>query len=241
MKNLNKNYIVFGSILGISLIISFIIGSITVYKLRSNDTLTSTGSAKESVTSDKVKWTSSITRPVTASTMGTGYTRMDSDLKAVKGFLTENDITPESIDVSPIFMNEVYDQNQGMDKRYNLVQNITVQSDDVNKVNALAKNTNSLIIDKGVLFSTNSLEFYYSKLPEARVDLLAAAVDDAKARVGQLAKAGGRKIGSLQSASSGVVQVMSPNSREVSDYGTYDTSSIDKEIMVTVKATFAIK
>ena len=241
MKNLNKNYIVFGSILGISLIISFIIGSITVYNLRSKDTLTSTGSAKESVTSDKVKWTSSITRPVTASTMSTGYTKMDSDLKSVKDFLTENNIPADKVDVSPILMNEVYDQNQGMDKRYNLVQNITVQSDDVNKINELAKNTNPLIINKGVLFSTSSLEFYYSKLPDARVSLLAAAVGDAKARAGQLAKAGGRKIGSLQSASSGVVQVMAPNSIEVSDYGTYDTSSIDKEIMVTVKATFSIK
>ena len=241
MNNLNKNYIAFGLILGISLIISFIIGSVTIYKLRSNNTLTSTGSAKESVTSDKVKWTSSITRPVTVSTLSAGYIKMDADLKAVKDFLTTNNIPVESIDVSPVFMNEVYDQNQGMDKRYNLLQNITVQSDDVNKINNLAKDTNSLIIDKGVLFSTNSLQFYYSKLPDARVNLLAAAVDDAKARVSQLAKAGGRKIGSLQSASSGVVQVMSPNSIEVSDYGTYDTSSIDKEIMVTVRATFNIK
>jgi hypothetical protein len=39
----------------------------------------------------------------------------------------------------------------------------------------------------------------------------------------------------------GLVQVMAPNSVEVSDYGMYDTSSIDKEIMVTVKASFEIK
>jgi hypothetical protein len=91
------------------------------------------------------------------------------------------------------------------------------------------------------MFATNSVEYYYSKLPEARVELLASAVNDAKARAEQLALAGGKKIGVLKSASSGVVQVMSENSVEVSDYGMYDTSKINKEIMVTVKASFEIR
>jgi hypothetical protein len=73
------------------------------------------------------------------------------------------------------------------------------------------------------------------------VELLASAVNDAKARAEQLALAGGKKIGVLKSASSGVVQVMSENSVEVSDYGMYDTSKINKEIMVTVKASFEIR
>jgi hypothetical protein len=33
---------------------------------------------------------------------------------------------------------------------------------------------------------------------------------------------------------------MAENSVEVSDYGMYDTSKINKEIMVTVKASFEI-
>jgi len=97
------------------------------------------------------------------------------------------------------------------------------------------------LINKGVLFTTSSLEFYYSQLPQARIELLASAVQDAKARAEQLAQAGGKKIGILKSASSGVVQVMAPNSVEVSDYGMYDTSKIEKEIMVTVKTSFEIK
>jgi hypothetical protein len=193
------------------------------------------------VVSDKVKWTSSITRTVSVSSVSQGYAQMDNDLKNVKNFMSANGIPADAVEISPVFMNEIYDQNSNAEKRYNLVQNITVQSDDVAKIDALAKNTSPLITQKGVLFSTNSLEFYYSKLPDARVALLANAVKDAEARAEQLASAGGRKIGSLRQASSGVVQVMAPNSVEVSDYGTYDTSSIDKEIMVTVKATFETK
>jgi hypothetical protein len=240
MENNNKNYVVFGLILGLSLIISTGLGAFAFYKIRSADYISTTGSAKKAVVSDKVKWISNISRPVKISTIKDGYAKMSTDLKEVQSFLATNGIPLEAIDISPVFMNEVYDQNQGAEKNYNLVQTIEVQSSDVQKIATLAKNTDSLV-EKGVIFSTDSLEFYYSKLPEARVELIANAVRDAKARAEQLALAGGKKIGALKSASSGVVQVMAPNSVEVSDYGMYDTSKIDKEIMVTVRASFEIK
>ena len=241
MENNKNSFIVFGLILGLSIVFSTAIGAFAFYKIRSADYISTTGSTKKAVVSDKVKWTSSITRPVKISTIKDGYSKMDADLKEVQNFLTANGITADSINVSPVLMNEVYDQNQGAEKNYNLVQTITVQSADVQKITDLSKNTSSLVINKGVIFSTTALEYYYSKLPETRVELLADAVADAKARAEQLSKAGGKKIGNLKSASSGVVQVMAPNSVEVSDYGVYDTSSINKEIMVTVKASFEIK
>jgi hypothetical protein len=39
----------------------------------------------------------------------------------------------------------------------------------------------------------------------------------------------------------GVVQVMPAGTIDVSDYGMYDTASIDKDIMITVKTTFSLK
>jgi hypothetical protein len=241
MENNNKNYVWFGLILGLSLIVSTGVGAFAFYKIRSAIYITTTGSAKESVVSDQVKWTSSITRPVKISTIKDGYVKMDADLKAVKDFMASSGITDDQINISPVLMNEVYDQNGGAEKNYDLVQTIIVESGDVQKIDNLSKNTGSLVEDKGVIFATTALEYYYSKLPEARVALLANAVQDAKARAEQLASAGGQKIGTLESASSGVVQVLAPNSEDVNDYGTYDTSSINKEIMVTVKANFEIK
>lgn len=240
MDNTNKNYILFGLILGVSLVLSASIASFTFYKLRSMDSISTTGSAKKSVVSDKVKWNSSISRESRISNIKDAYAKLDSDLKEVKNFLASNGIAPESINISPVYMNEVYEQYPGPEKKYNLIQNIKVESEDVTKISELAKNTSSLIIQKGILFSTNSLEYYYSKLPETRIELIGSAVEDAKKRATELAKAGGKKVGVLKSASSGVVQVLSPNSIDVSDYGMYDTSSIDKEIMITVKATFEV-
>ena len=97
------------------------------------------------------------------------------------------------------------------------------------------------LINKGVIFSTNPVEYYYSKLPDLRVSLLSDAIKDAQARAGKMAEATGKKVGVLRSAASGVVQVRSANSLEVSDYGTYDTSKINKNVMVTVKAAFELK
>ena len=56
-----------------------------------------------------------------------------------------------------------------------------------------------------------------------------------------MAEATGKSVGSLKSAASGVVQVLPANSLEVSDYGTYDTSKVNKNVMVTVKASFNLR
>jgi hypothetical protein len=241
MENNNKNLIGLGIILGLSLLISTGLASFTFYKLRSTDNISTTGSATKEYTSDTVKWTSTITRTVTLATVKDGYAKMASDLAAVKSFLSTNGVPDASVDISPIFMNEIYDNNNNQtNKNYNLVQNITVNSNDVQKIADLSKNTNPLV-NQGILFSTVSLEYYYSKLSDVRIALLSDAIADAKARATKLAEAGGKKIGALQSATNGVVQVLAPNSANTSDYGTYDTSSIEKNIMVTVKTSFELK
>ncbi|MDD4995997.1 MAG: SIMPL domain-containing protein, partial [Patescibacteria group bacterium] len=81
----------------------------------------------------------------------------------------------------------------------------------------------------------------YTKLPELRISLLAEAIKDAKARAEKIAESSGKRIDVIKSASIGVVQVLPVNSVEISDYGAYDTSSIEKEVMVTVKASFNMK
>jgi hypothetical protein len=35
--------------------------------------------------------------------------------------------------------------------------------------------------------------------------------------------------------------VLAPNSIDVSDYGQYDTSSVEKEVMITVRTTFQVQ
>jgi len=164
---------------------------------------------------------------------------MDADLVLVKQFYTDNKIDPATLVISPVLMNEVYEQNAGSDKKYTLQQTIELNSKDIAGITALAKNTQSLI-QKGVIFSTQTLQYSYSKLADLRVSLLSTAVADARARGDELVRGTGKAIGKLKNASSGVVQVLSLNSTDISDYGSYDTSSIEKTVMVTVKASFTL-
>jgi hypothetical protein len=241
MENNNKVFLWLNTkfILGLAIIISTFIGACAYYQVRSFDnTLTVTGSTSKAVTSDHVRWVGSISRIVTLDTLKTGYADMASDLSTVQSFLKDKNIPSNQIVTSAVSMEQNYDNNSA--KTYTLRQTIEVNSPDVNGITEIAKNINP-IIEKGVIFSTQSLEYTYTKLPEERVVMLADAVKDAKARAAQLAQSSGKSVGQLKSASSGVVQVMSANSLDISDYGSYDTSQIEKNIMITVKASFTLK
>lgn len=238
-KNKARPLTVFGSILGGCLVLSAIIGAVTFAQVRSQNLLSVTGSAKQSIESDEVRWVAGFSRTVFVEDIKNGYKLMDSDLVAVKKFYAENGITADQLNISPVFVEQYYG-NQNEPRQYILRQTVETNSTDVQKITDLTKSANDLV-NRGVFFTTNSLEYYYSKLPELRVSLLTDALKDAKSRADVLAKSAGKKVGTLKSATSGVVQVLSSNSVEVADYGAYDTSTIKKEVMVTVKASFGLK
>jgi len=228
-------------ILGLSLIAAASIASATFYAVKSFDNaLSVTGSAKQRIVSDSVKWVGSFTRSVPVSELKSGYGQIDQDAKAVVAYLKGEGLSDAAVVVSPVMLEEPYKYNPGMAQEYTLRQTVEVRSEDVQKIAALAKDVRPLV-DKGLIFSTQSLEFYYTKLPELRVELLSAAVKDAQDRAAKIAASTGKGVGNLKAASMGVVQVLPINSTDVSDYGAYDTSSIEKEVMVTVKTTFVLK
>jgi hypothetical protein len=239
----NKNIFKPAIVIGASLIISFIIFSLAFYNSRiSTDAISVTGSASKEVVSDNAKFSGDFSRIVKISNLKSGYDQMASDLKLVKSFLKEQGIDDKDVTISPVSMMENYNYKNDFqtEKEYTLRQQLEISSKNVEKITALAQATQALI-NKGVIFSTNQVEYYYTKLPELRVSLLSDAIKDAQARASKMVESTGKKIGNLKSAASGVVQVLSANSLEVSDYGAYDTSKINKNVMVTVRASFGIK
>lgn len=231
------------TILGVAIVISAIIFGSFYYSAQSSsnkDVLSVTGSAKTRVTSDQAKLVVSLNRVVYASELSAGYSEIARDLSLTRDLLKKTGATSTDIIESPVSMNQMYDQNNTGNVRYQLNQTISLQSNDVAKITDISKKIPGLA-GEGVIVSVQSLEYYYSKLPDLRISLLTQAVQDAKARADKIATGTGRKVGSVQTASIGVVQVLSPNSVDISDYGNYDTSSIDKDVMVTVKASFRLK
>lgn len=230
-------------IIGASLVLSaFVFGGFyySAQSANTKDSLSVTGSTKTRVTSDQAKLSIVLSRIVFSTELGVGYTGVARDLALTENMLKKYGIATSDITEGPVSMNQVYDQTNSGQIRYQLNQTVTVQSNDIQKITELSKRVPDLA-SQGAVVSIQSLEYFYSKLPDLRVSLLTDAVMDAKARAEKIALGTGRSIGAVQSASSGVVQVLSPNSVDISDYGNYDTTSIEKDVMITVKASFRLK
>lgn len=228
----------FGLVLGLSLIAASVVVSYTILGIKNGDNIiTVSGSAKQKVVADNGRWSARFSRTVSKDQIKDGYEQMKNDENKIREFLKSQGI--DTYEISPIFMNEMY-KSDNSPKEYNLTQDLEVKSNEPLKLKEVAKNS-EVIATQGVLFQPNGVEYYYSKLPELRVSLLPEAIKDARARAGMIADTSGLSVSSVKSVSMGVVQVLAEGSIDVSDYGSYDTSTIDKEVMVTVKTTFGLK
>ncbi len=237
-------------ILGLSLVIGTIIVSrmVTYVKTFDDSQLAVTGTAEQNVTSDEVKWTSQFSVQTNLADLKSGYAQMDSDKALAMAYFQKNGISSQEVTVSPVMMNETYPEAKynpeaaqalGKDvlSDYTLQQTLVVQSGDVDKITGLAQDVGSLI-NEGVNVSTQGLEYYYTKLPGLRSQMIAQAVTDARDRAVKIAAATGVKLGPLVSVNTGVLQLTPVNSTETGDEGTYDTTTIQKELTATVRASF---
>ncbi len=235
-----RNYILPAAILSLGLVFSSLIVSSSLYRIKRMDNiLTVTGSAKVKASSDQCRWILSISR--IAPVLGEGYNLMNRDFMILKEFLVKNGVKESEIEVSQIVTNQPWLYTERSDRMYyQFSQEIFITSKDLDKIEVLSKKIYDLV-NQGVNLISNNLEYYYSGLPDLRVSLLNEAMQDAKRRAEVIARSTGRRVGKLKSARMGVVQVMAPGSIEISDYGTYNTRTREKEIMVTVQATFYLK
>ena len=70
--------------------------------------------------------------------------------------------------------------------------------------------------------------------------MLGEAAKDAKVRAERVASSTGNSIGPVRSAKMGVLQITAADSTDVSDYGVYDTTTIEKDMTAVVNISFAV-
>jgi hypothetical protein len=121
---------------------------------------------------------------------------------------------------------------------YRLMQSVRVESPDVDR---LAQLDTTPLVEQGVLFTTEPPQFLYTKVAEEKIEMLADATKDARARAEQIATQGSRNIANLHDAEMGVFQITALHVNDTSSSGENDTSSLDKTITAVVTATFLLK
>ncbi len=229
-------------LLGLALIISASVASYTAYNIKAaQDIVEVTGSAKVPVEADFARFTLTLEAKTGTQNQADGYARIEGATQKILQYLTEQGFSDVEAPAPNAYPTYTYPQyGEPIMTGYQVSRQIIIRSADIEKVETLA-GTIEPLTGAGYTVSTGMVELTYQNLPETRVALLTEAIADAKARAEAIAKETGRDVGTLRSATSGVVQVLPAGSVDISDYGMYDTQSRQKEVMVTVRASFSLR
>jgi hypothetical protein len=217
-------------------------------------TIEVTGSAKKRITSDTIAWSASIS--ATDLDRTAAYKKLRTNAEATVAFLQAQgikaeEISPQSVTFNRQTHNEVTRKVLPNGKEeatsrevfdgYAVDQTITVRSHDVDKVERASREVTSLL-EQGITIESQAPLYFYSKLGELKLEMLAAAGKDARSRADNILKsAGGASIGKLVVADMGIININPANSSSTSEEGNNDVSSMEKDIITIVHATFELE
>ena len=203
-----------------------------------------TGSAKK-----RIEWTATIeTRDLdrtAAAKALAGHVKTAIDYLSAQG-IKKDEIRAQAADAEEITATEYIGTGdrrieKSVFKGYKMSQQIAVRSGDVERVDRVSREVTQLL-ERGVPVSSSDPEYFYSKLGELKIEMLAAAARDARVRANAiLAQTGGGRVARLRSADMGVINVNPANSTETSWEGNNDTTSLDKDIITIVHVTFELE
>lgn len=231
-----------GLLLAAGLVASSMLATTTWLRIRNTQFISVKGSARTNVTSDLAVWKGSFS--VHAATLLEAQRALQSDLAKVETFLRQEQAT--NFVVLPIVIEEQkgrLDTNhlaQDLIVGYRLAQPVRVESENIDQISRLNRESSELV-ESGVEFTSEPLEFIYTKSAGAKIEMLAEAARDARARAEQIAGQGGRIIAAMHSAEMGVFQITPRYESQTSGEGMNDTTSVDKTITSVVTATFSLK
>jgi hypothetical protein len=230
-----------GLFLAVGLVLSSMLATTTWLKVKNSQFITAKGSTRKNVKSYLVIWKGSFTTE--APTLLEAQQKLKADAVKVGNFLAANSVTnrvfkPIAIEELKSSIKDADGWRQERTTGYRLTQAVRVESPDVDR---LAQLDTTPLVEQGVLFTTDPPQFLYTKVAEEKIEMLAAATRDARARAEQIAAQGSRSIANLHDAEMGVFQITPSHETDTSSGGENDTSSLDKTITAVVTATFLLK
>jgi uncharacterized protein len=230
------------ALLSASLIVSSFLwaGAIRNIK-RVDDALLITGSAKRPIKADYIVWRISISSQ--QPTAQAAYQQLKGWTERVQGYLKEAKVPDAEVSLNSLETTSVPEVNNGRETgktlAYKLTQKLEVRSTQVDRYSKLSQQINELI-NEGISLTSEPPEYLYNELSKLRIEMVAEATKDAKARAESIAKSTGNRVGGVRSADTGVFQITPRNSTAVSNGGSYDTTSIEKDITAVVSVKFGI-
>jgi uncharacterized protein len=236
------------AIIAVALIITAIIVA-GAYKAKFNKqvTISVTGLAEKSFASDLIVWRGEYQRK--SLDLKEAYALIKNDETNVRQYLKSNKIEDNEIVFSSISIQKEFDIKRNEEGKqissvfagYKLSQTVTVESTNIDRVEVVSREVTKLI-ESGIEISSLEPSYFYTKLSELKIDLLAKASADAKKRAETIAVNSGGALGKILRADMGVFQITAPNSNEDFSYGgAFNTSSKNKKASITIRINYSIK
>ncbi len=236
---------ILGLLLAVGLATAGYFVSNTLYKAKlASNTVTVKGFAEQDVKADLALW--QISFGITGPELPGLYAKANANDAAIVAFLEKrgfkkDEIKSGNLSVNDTMANEYRSNNASLAQRFILKDMITVRSANVALVDSTTRALNDLIAE-GIVLTTNSVDFQFTKLNDIKAPMLKAATQNARDAAQQFANDAGSSVGSIQSASQGFFSVNSRDSATAQngEGGGYSpqASTIDKKARVVVTLTY---
>lgn len=222
--------------LGLS-VSGYFIGN-TLYKARSSENTASVkGLAEREVKSDLAIW--SLHFSIVSKQVDSAFAEAKSDRGTIVTFLKERGFKESEIKLIPLssYRNEYRENGVVVDEQYNVSTGVTVETGDVDRVVSAFEDAGELI-GRGVILSSSSPSYLYTKLNDIKPEMLGEATRNARLAAEQFAGDAGGSVGGIKYASQGSFSISARNSND--SYGV-DESSLYKKVRVVTNITFYVE
>jgi hypothetical protein len=235
-------------VIGASVVVAVAIGAralIGAFRIRHQDhRIIVTGSAMKRIQSDFIVWRSVVHSQ--DPTLTAAYKKLASDVPAVLAFIKSRGIDDKDITVSATSIQEVHPRDkegqpqEEITAAYVAEQSIEVSSSDIPKVERISREATELL-DHGVYVRSDAPLYINTKLASLKIEMIADASKDARLRAQQIATNVGARLGGLLSARMGVLQINPAFSTAVSAEGNNDKTTLEKDVLAVVTASFDVE
>lgn len=253
MKNTN---IWLAAIIGCSFILTaWVLGSAIKNRNIRNDTIHVVGLGTVDFVSDEITWTGNFqTRSANAKD---AYSKILEDKEKVKQFFLAKGFRESEFSFGGTQVEKTYrtvttrientyeSKTESIFDGYVATQTVTFSArknpELMAKIEQVADQTSELI-NSGIEFNGQSIQYTYSELPSLKHSLIESATQDARDRAEKIiAKANGKR-GKLKNASMGVFQITGKGSNEEDSYGgNFDVFNKEKTARITVRLTYNLE
>ncbi len=239
--------VISSAIIGLSIIFTALVLS-NGYKNRNqrNNTINVVGLGEEHFTSDLIVWSGSFEKR--SFDLKEAYAALDADRERIRTYLKSKGVKESELAFMAVNIIKQYDDQYNPDTRtsksvflgYLLTQEVKIESGEVDKIEKVSREITELI-NMGVEFSSRAPEYYYTKMAELKVQMIAEATADAKKRADKIAEEAGGQVGHLKNADMGIFQIIAQNSSEEYSWGgSFNTSSKHKTATITMRLEYEV-